>query len=312
MTVRRVVAAFVILSAALAVPLSAQTTGRLEGTVTDPSGAPLEKVEVSIVSARTTSIRFDLATDKAGRFAQIGLAPGWYQVTFKKAGFAPKSTEIRISLAATFQAQIRLETADQAAAKTYSAADASFVKGNKLYGEQKYAEAAAAFEESIKANAANWGYYLNLGLARKKLGEADAAKAAFAKAAELNPESYSANKELGESLSKAGDFAGAKARYEKAVELSPDDSDARYNLGITLMNAGESDRALEQFQKAAALKPDYAEAYYYIGTISVGQNKVPEAVQALETFLKLAPEHPQAAIARQILAAVKKAPGAAA
>jgi tetratricopeptide (TPR) repeat protein len=289
-----------------AVSAWAQYQGKIVGKIVDPEGRPIERAEVSIVSQRSSSLRYDLKTDKDGRFIQVGLTPGYYLVSVKKSGFAPASTEIHVGVAEQRDAEIALKSVAVEAEKSYSAADKAFLKGNKLLAEQRYGEAAVAFQDAIGLDPANWGYHLNLGLALKKAGQADEALAAFRKAADLNPESYSANKEAGEALAKSGQHAEAKTFYEKAVALSPDDPDAQYNLGVCQVNLGESEAALPHFEKAVELKPDYADAYYQMATILIRQNKVPEARAALEKFLALAPEHEKAGIARQLLEFLKK------
>ena len=283
----------------------AQIQGKLMGVVKDGQGNPVEKAVVTVVSTKT-SASYELSTNKEGRFLQIGIQPGYFQVSVKKDGYLPKSTEVRVSLAGETDIEIRLDTADEIALKTVSAADQVFLKGNRLYGEQKYAEAAAAFEEAVKMNQLNWGYFFNLGLAYKKMDKKDESIAAFRKAVELNSESYSSNKELAEVLGKGGAFEEAKTYFQKAVELSPDDPDASYNLGACLTNTGERDAAQAHFQKAVDLKPDYADAYYQLGTIFIGQNKVPDAVRSLEKFLELAPNHEKAPLAKQLLQYLKK------
>lgn len=294
---------FVLLAAVAAWP---QYQGRISGRVLDPEGNAVEKAEVTIVSQKSSAVRYDLRTDREGRFVQIGLTPGYFMLTAKKTGFVPVSKEIHVGVAGEEAVELTLKTVEAETAKALSAADKDFLKGNKLYAEQKYPEAADAFEAAIALDPANWAYYLNLGLARKKAGQAAEAQAAFLKAAELNPGSYSANKEAGESLAVEGKFDQAKPFYEKAAELSPDDPDGRYNLGVCLVNLGESEAALASFTKAVELKPDYAEAHYQMATILIGQNKSAEAVASLERFLALAPESEKAGIARQLLDFLKK------
>lgn len=298
-----------VLAAALAltaVAAWAQFQGKIGGHVLDPEGKPVDKAEVSIVSQRSSSVRYDVKTDKDGRFIQVGIMPGYYMVTAKKAGFTPGSKEVHVGVADQQEIEITLKSVAAEAEKSYSAADKAFLRGNKLYAEQKYAEAAAAYQEAIGLAPASWGYHLNLGLALKKSGKAEEALAAFRKSAELNPESYSANKEAGEALAKAGQHAEARTFYEKAAGLSPDDPDAQYNLGVCQVNLGEPEGALARFQKTVELKPDYADAYYQMASILISQNKVPEAKAALEKFLTLAPEHEKAPIARQLLDYLKK------
>jgi Flp pilus assembly protein TadD len=284
----------------------AQFQGRITGRVLDPSGNPIDKADVTLVSQRTSTIRYESKTDKEGRFVQVGLMPGYYMLSVKKAGFAPGSKEIKVGVAGEESVEIALKTVAAEAERTYTAADKSFLKGNKLYAEQKFAEAVAAYEEAIALDPGNWGYRLNLGLSQKKAGQPEAALAAFRKAAELNPESYSANKETGEALAITKQFAEARPFYEKAAVLSPDDPDGQYNLGVCLISVGESEAALPRFQKAVEIKPDYAEAHYQIGTILIGQNKAAEACASLEKFLALAPGHEKAGIAKQLLEFLKK------
>ena len=283
-----------------------QFQGKITGTVLDQAGNPVEKAEVMIVSQKTTTLRYELKTDAAGRFVQIGMMPGYFIMTVKKTGFAPASKEIHIGVAGDEAVEIKLMSAEAAAETSYSAADKAFLSGNKLYAEQKYAEAAAAYGEAIGLDPANWAYRLNLGLALKKSAKPEEALAAFRKAVELNPESYSANKEVGEILAKAGQFAEAKPFYEKAAGLSPDDPDAQYNLGACQVNLGESEAALPHFARAVELNPEFADAYYQMASILISQSKVPEAKAALEKFLALAPDHEKAAIARQLLEYLKK------
>jgi tetratricopeptide (TPR) repeat protein len=292
----------------LAVSVAAwpQVQGKLMGVVKDGQGNPVEKASVHIVSTKTTSVNYELTTNKEGRFLQVGIQPGYFQVTVKKDGYMPKTTEARVSLAGETNLEFKLDTADEVALRSISAADKVFLKGNKLYGEQKYAEAAAAYEEAVGMSQTNWGYYLNLGLAYKKLDKKAESLAAFRKAVEISPESYSANKELGEALAKDSAFDEARKYYQKAVDLSPDDPDAHFNLGACLTNTGENDAALGHFRRATELRADFADAYYQMGTIYIGLNKVPEAVQSLEKFLELAPAHEKAPLAKQLLQYLKK------
>ena len=287
-------------------PAWPQFQGRLEGVVTDSAGAPLAKVAITIVSQRTASMHYDLTTDSAGRFIQVGMMPGYYQISFKKEGFMPKSSEVHVRIADIAKLDVKLEKGAEIIEKAVSDADRLFLKANKLYEEKKFEEAVAIFQEAIKLSPLNWGYFFNLGLAYKKLEKKEDALASFRKAVELNPDSYSSNKELGEALAKAGSFEEAKPFYEKAVALSPEDPDAHFNLGACLLNTGQTDEALAHFLKTTELKPDYADAYYQIGTIRIGQNKIAEAVSNLENFLTLAPNHEKAPLAKQLLEYLKK------
>ena len=297
-------AGIVFFCSVLAAP--GQVQGKLKGKVVDAQGNPLEKVEVTIVSVVTASKRYETATGKDGRFSQVGLQPGYYQLIVKKEGFVPRTQEVHVSIASETELEVTLVNADQAAVRSLSEADKSFVKATRLYNEQKYEEALPVFEEAISLNPDNWAYYFNLGLTYKKLDKLGEARQAFEKAVTLNPQSFSSNKELGELLAKEGDFERAADYYRRAVEINPADPDGHYNLGVCLVNLGKGEEALAQFQKAVELKPDYAEAYFQLGSLYISQNKTQEAISSLEKFLQLAPQSDKAPLARQLLDFLKK------
>ncbi len=286
--------------------VSGQVQGKIKGKVVDAQGNPVEKAEVTIISVASASKRYETATGKDGRFSQIGIQPGYYQVIFKKEGFVPRTQEVHVGIASDTELEIKLGKADELAAKSLSEADKDFIKATRLYNEQKYQEALPVFEEALKLNPENWAYYFNLGLTYKKLNKIPEAKEAFKKAVELNPQSFSSNKEMGELLAKDGDFAGAAGYYRQAAEINPDDPDGYYNLGVCLINLGQAEEALSQFQKTVELKPDYAEAYFQLGSLYISQNKTQEAISSLEKFLELAPQNDKAPLAKQLLDFLKK------
>lgn len=82
-------------------PVLAQTTGDLEGVVSDGSGAPLPGVAVEIRSSSLIGTR-SVVTDGAGRYRFPALPPGTYVVTGSMSGFTKaERTNIRVSLGAT-------------------------------------------------------------------------------------------------------------------------------------------------------------------------------------------------------------------
>jgi len=283
-----------------------QVQGKIKGKVVDAQGNPVEKAAVTIISVVSASKRYETATGQDGRFSQVGIQPGYYQVIFKKEGFIPRTQEVHVGIASDTELEIKLGTADQLAAKSLSEADKDFLKATRLYNEQKYEEALPVFEEAIKLNPENWAYYFNQGLTCKKLNKIQEAKEAFKKAVELNPQSFSSNKELGELLAQDGDFTGAVDYYRRAAEINPDDPDGHYNLGVCLINLGQAEEALIQFQRTVELKPDYAEAYFQLGSLYISQNKTQEAISRLEKFLELAPQNEKAPLAKQLLDFLKK------
>src|SRR5262245_22254620 len=89
----------------LALPLRAQTTGSIRGTV-ETGGTPLPGVEVEARSPALQGTRSS-TTDSDGRFNLTLLPPGDYTVTATLGGFAPKAQTLRLSLGQA--AVLRLE-----------------------------------------------------------------------------------------------------------------------------------------------------------------------------------------------------------
>src|SRR5688500_10904413 len=63
------------------------TTGVIQGTVVDPSGAVVSDARVEAKNLET-NVATTLETDSNGRFVFLQLAPGRYIVTVAKQGFA--------------------------------------------------------------------------------------------------------------------------------------------------------------------------------------------------------------------------------
>src|SRR5438105_785514 len=84
----RCLAALGLLAAAgLISTLSAQVdTGTITGRVTDPTGASIPGVQVSLVQTET-NFRFSAVTNAEGIYRVQSLQPGAYRVTFEATGF---------------------------------------------------------------------------------------------------------------------------------------------------------------------------------------------------------------------------------
>ena len=77
-----------VLAICLAPRLYAQVTGgTILGTVTDPSGASVPNVEVSITNTSTGVVK-TVTTNESGFFSEPNLLPGPYSVTAKATGFS--------------------------------------------------------------------------------------------------------------------------------------------------------------------------------------------------------------------------------
>ncbi len=87
---------FVLFLGWMAVPVSAQTSGVILGTVKDASGATVPAANITITNTDTTEAR-TVTTGEDGAFRAPGLPPGHYSVKVEKGGFKTV-TETGLSL----------------------------------------------------------------------------------------------------------------------------------------------------------------------------------------------------------------------
>ncbi len=101
----------VLLVSALAVSLSAQTTistGSIQGTVTDPSGALVGGAKVTITNKATGQI-IDLTTNSAGTYNSGALTPDDYKVQIAAKGFNSVSLSVTVQVGNTSGGNVKLQ-----------------------------------------------------------------------------------------------------------------------------------------------------------------------------------------------------------
>lgn len=301
----QVLLAFSVLWLALAAGRAAAgTTGAIEGTVMDTSTAlPMEGVRVTIVSAATDSVRFQLATDKKGRFYKAGLYAGVYQMTFEKDGYTPQASSVRIRIDDTKTLDVRLQPAG--ASSGMETAAGPLKKAVELVAAGRYEEALPEAEAAVVRSPGDPFPYYYRAAALERTGKADAALEDYRKAAELKPDFILPLVRAGMILARKGDFEAAGAYYDRAIRQNDQDPAIYYNYGVCLVNAGRREEAKTAFEKLLALDPLYADGLYQLGLVELGLGNIPAAADLLRRFVEMEPSNPNAAIASEILKSLK-------
>ena len=95
------------------------TTGSIEGSVTDSTGAAVPGVSVRVTSPNLISAQ-TATTDESGRYRILNLPPGKYTVTSRSdKGFAKfEKTDVEVNLSRSSSVEIQLQPAG-AAGKRY-------------------------------------------------------------------------------------------------------------------------------------------------------------------------------------------------
>ncbi len=73
--------------AVFCIGLTAQTTSRLSGTVTDPSGAAVPAATVQVLLPGATAPVATTQTNEEGSFNFVGLNPGIFDLSVESSGF---------------------------------------------------------------------------------------------------------------------------------------------------------------------------------------------------------------------------------
>lgn len=71
--------------------------GRIQGSVVDESGAPIADVTVKATLPGSTG-SIDATTNAKGEWIVGGMGKGEWDVTFEKAGFAPRKAKISLTV----------------------------------------------------------------------------------------------------------------------------------------------------------------------------------------------------------------------
>jgi hypothetical protein len=84
----------------IAVPFLAQdTSARLSGTVTDPSGAAIPGARISLVSIATKVEAANITSDEHGAYTALQIPPGSYTLTVEAQGFQRTQIPVQLSVA---------------------------------------------------------------------------------------------------------------------------------------------------------------------------------------------------------------------
>jgi cytochrome c-type biogenesis protein CcmH/NrfG len=110
---------------------------------------------------------------------------------------------------------------------------------------------------------------------------------------------------LGNDLSDTRQFARAIDAYNAALKLQPNNPDVITDLGVVYEQLADYDKALAAFERAQQVDPKHLQSLMNVGVIEAFRKNNPtRAIQAWKRVIELAPTSPQAADARQRLAAL--------
>lgn len=288
-----------------ALPAAAQDwrgMGRVNGTVKDDSGQPLEGV---VVKARRVGSEGGptAKTNKKGEWVIAGVANGNWDLDFDKTGYETRKQSASI-LEATRNPPIET-TMKKAAPDPNVALAADLNKAADLVKQAKYADARAIYEDLLAKHPD--AYQLEPYIARTYYAEhqIDPAIEHLRRGHDKDPNNVEVTLLLANLLAEKGSADESRQLLAAIDESKITDPTTLLNIGIGLLNAKNTDEAFTWFDKVVTRFPTDADGYYYRGLTELQQGKTDAAKADLTKFVAMAPNAPEAATAKGILEKLK-------
>lgn len=291
---------------------------RINGTVVDESGAPVEGALV-VAQFMKAETKLEAQSDKKGRFSIAGLGSGMWRITASKSGYTPSSVEMEISqissnppVAFTLKKMAGLAalSADQDLPKMFD-------QGNLLINQGNYDDALKIFEGILTKYPDLYQVHLNLGTCYFKKEEMEKAEAEFKHVLDKALEKHGDYKKdasatmrafagLGEIALRRGDLDTAQKYLSQALEISPQDETAAYNVGEVFFSHQKADEAIRYFELAAQIKPTWSRPYLKLGYVYLNKGDLTKSLESFSKFLQMDPDSPEAPQVKNIIATIEK------
>ncbi len=305
------------LAAGLGFAQAGRGVGRVGGVVLDSAGNPMEGVKVKIVFAQNDKMVFEQTTSKKGEWSFLGLGTGNWDFTAVAAGFMPQNKTLYISqLGVNPKVTVTMQKIPKGGGGGV-ADEASFAileKGNQLLKDAKYDEAIVQFQDFLTKNPNLYQVQASIGDCYRAKGEFDKAMETYNKVLELAKSDTALGKEMsakafsgiGNCYLKQGKLPEAQNAFKQSIENSPDDEIMAYNVGEINFSNQAYDDAIKYFDMAVQIRPDWPDPYIKLGYVYLNKAETAKAIEKFEKFLTLEPDGERAALAKNILNAIKK------
>jgi tetratricopeptide (TPR) repeat protein len=318
----------VVLSLAAGAPVWGQAwagRGRLQGTVKDESGKPVEGATITL---RKGSDRVDpktdgpkqIKSDKNGKWSILGLAGGSWGILIEKEGLMTSEGQapvnefavaqpINVVLRAIPKEVIQKAQEESAAGQAKGALE----RANSLLAAGKFADARAAYQEGMAKlqQDAQQDPSLQVSIQRAiadtyfREGKTDQAIDSLKQSLTLAPDDPVTLQLLVNLLVGANREPEAKTYMAKLPEGTKVDANALLNIGIKSFNDGKMEQALSEFDRVVKENPELPDAYYYRALVYLNQGKNAEAKSDLQKLLQIDPDNKYAKDAKEFLKDLK-------
>ena len=283
--------------------LAAGTDGRIQGTVVDPAGQPIEGVAVTVSAREVERVRQE-TTNKKGKFTITLLdASRRFDIRLEKEGFQVIEEEIDPKIGGTLKKSWTMvpgqtiEPEQLAELERKDKAARLYNDGVKKFGGGDIDGAYELFQESLAEDA-------ELGLAHLAMARIHLARDQFAealphaeKAAELVAEEPLSQLVYFDSLWGVDEKERALPVLDRLAADGglPEKTAVRvFNAGVHAVQANDLDAAKARFEQALALDPTLQPANLTLAQIAMAQEEFQAALDYASAYLEAAPDEARA------------------
>ncbi|HXV76878.1 MAG TPA: FG-GAP-like repeat-containing protein [Candidatus Polarisedimenticolaceae bacterium] len=155
------------------------------------------------------------------------------------------------------------------------------IRGTAYLGQQKWAEAEAAFQQALDLRPHDALLANNQAVALIQQGRNDEAEQTLRRAIGESPDSPHARYNLGTILKNRGEFEAAAEQFEAVEAIDPDDLMTHYNLGVLYSRIGREADAEMQYRRALELDPTHVSTLYGLGRLLLQQGDQQRGVELI-------------------------------
>ena len=268
----------------------AADTTKVSGMVTDPSGKPLEKVEIWFENAKIQGKRVGpVKTNKKGKYIypylDVGIEPEW-RVVPKLEGFLILRMNWKLIDSQRNDRGSNTDTilnAKQEIPPLHPVLVGDTGVNEINFVMVKEAEFNTALRQAVSGNKGG-----GAAPAAAPAAEAPAAPGAAAAPAAAPASSHTVTEAV--DLIKAGKSEEAIPILKEYVDKNPENAPIQFTLAKAYINAKQYDAAVAPLQKTLQLKPDQPGAHFYLGIAYSQMGQDADALKEFEAEIPISPE----------------------
>jgi len=276
--------------------LYSQVFAIASGTVKSEDGKPIKGAKVILIFSEDGT-KYELTTDKKGRWRKANMRSGAWTIGFMAEGYEPQNFNITLSA---------IKKNPPFDVKLTPIPKSPLIKGDALYHQKKYDEALEEYQRVLAENQDLYQVYDKIGLCYYRLNDLENAIKSFNLMLEKEPQSQGTLINLSAIYFEKGDLEEGMKYFKQLDEKSLKDPGIFYNIGILLFKNRQIDMAIDYLQKCLAVDPTYVNGYYQLALVNLNKGDLEEAKKNLKKVIELAPESEKAAIAKRMLENIEK------